>query len=81
MRCLLMGLLAFPQRRAAQQGSKAGLLQYSVGRISRYLKKGRYAARVGSGAPVYLAAVLEYHCPLFVAAAASTAVMRCAAHD
>jgi histone H2A len=31
-----------------------------VGRISRFLKKGRYAARVGSGAPVYLAAVLEY---------------------
>lgn len=26
----------------------------------RYLKKGRYAARVASGAPVYLAAVLEY---------------------
>jgi histone H2A len=24
------------------------------------LKKGRYAARVGSGAPVYLAAILEY---------------------
>nr|GEW40060.1 histone H2A [Tanacetum cinerariifolium] len=26
----------------------------------RYLKKGRYAQRVGTGAPVYLAAVLEY---------------------
>lgn len=31
-----------------------------VGRIARYLKKGRYAERVGAGAPVYLAAVLEY---------------------
>jgi len=31
-----------------------------VGRIARFLKKGRYAARVGSGAPVYLAVVLEY---------------------
>lgn len=40
------------------RSSKAGL-QFPVGRISRYLKKGRYAARVGSGAPVYLAAVLE----------------------
>ncbi|MFS7957070.1 putative transcription factor Hap3/NF-YB family [Helianthus anomalus] len=29
-------------------------------RLGRYLKKGRYAQRVGTGAPVYLAAVLEY---------------------
>jgi len=35
-------------------------LQFPVGRIGRFLKKGRYAPRVGSGAPVYLAAVLEY---------------------
>ena len=26
----------------------------------RYLKKGKYAERIGAGAPVYLAAVLEY---------------------
>ena len=26
------------------------------------MKKGRYAARVGAGAPVYMAAVLEYLC-------------------
>lgn len=41
------------------RSAKAGL-QFPVGRIARYLKKGRYATRVGSGAPVYLAAVLEY---------------------
>ena len=35
-------------------------LQFPVGRIARFLKKGRYATRVGAGAPVYLAAVLEY---------------------
>jgi histone H2A len=35
-------------------------LQFPVWRLSRYLKKGRYADRVGSGAPVYVAAVLEY---------------------
>ncbi|CAD6273207.1 unnamed protein product [Miscanthus lutarioriparius] len=40
-------------------GAKAGL-QFPVSRIGRYLKKGRYAQRVGTGAPVYLAAVLEY---------------------
>jgi histone H2A len=38
---------------------KAGL-QFPVGRVGRYLKKGRYAQRVGTGAPVYLSAVLEY---------------------
>ena len=36
---------------------KAGL-QFPVGRIARFLKKGKYAQRVGAGAPVYLAAVL-----------------------
>ena len=38
---------------------KAGL-QFPIGRIARFLKKGRYSKRVGTGAPVYLAAVLEY---------------------
>ena len=40
---------------------KAGL-QFPVGRIGRYLKKGKYATRLGAGAPVYLRAVLEYLC-------------------
>ncbi|XP_048449703.1 histone H2A, sperm-like [Rhincodon typus] len=31
-----------------------------VGRVHRLLKKGNYAERVGAGAPVYLAVVLEY---------------------
>ena len=35
-------------------------VQFPVGRIARYLKKGKYASRIGAGAPVYLAAVLEY---------------------
>merc|ERR1712232_629164 len=45
--------------RPVSRASKAGL-QFPVGRIARYLKKGRYTERVGAGAPVYLAAVLEY---------------------
>ena len=32
----------------------------SVGRIHLLLRKGNYAERVGAGAPVYLAVVLEY---------------------
>lgn len=38
---------------------KAGLT-FPVGRVHRLLRKGNYAQRVGSGAPVYLTSVLEY---------------------
>ena len=48
-------------KKSQTKSSKAGL-QFPVGRIGRFLKKGRYAARVGAGAPVYMAAVLEYLC-------------------
>ena len=41
------------------RSSRAGL-QFPVGRIHRLLRKGNYASRVGAGAPVYMAAVLEY---------------------
>ena len=41
------------------KSKRAGLL-FPVGRINRLLRKGNYSKRVGSGAPVYLAAVLEY---------------------
>ncbi len=41
------------------RSSRAGL-QFPVGRIHRFIRKGNYAERVGAGAPVYLAAVLEY---------------------
>ncbi|CAL1299687.1 unnamed protein product [Larinioides sclopetarius] len=41
------------------RSSRAGL-QFPVGRIHRLLRKGNYAERVGAGAPVYMAAVLEY---------------------
>lgn len=48
-----------PRKKSVTRSVKAGL-QFPVGRIGRYLKVGRYAKRVGTGAPVYLAAVLEY---------------------
>ncbi|XP_050359289.1 uncharacterized protein LOC126779420 [Nymphalis io] len=35
-------------------------IQFPVERIHRLLRKGNYAERVGVGAPVYLAAVMEY---------------------
>nr|CAD1842007.1 unnamed protein product [Ananas comosus var. bracteatus] len=39
-----------PRKKAVSRSVKAGL-QFPVGRIGRYLKKGRYAQRVGTGAP------------------------------
>ena len=44
----------------AKSRSSRADLQLPVGRIHRLLKKGHYADRIGAGAPVYLAAVLEY---------------------
>lgn len=46
-------------KKSQSRSVKAGL-QFPVGRVGRLLKKGKYAARVGGGAPVYLAAILEY---------------------
>jgi histone H2A len=47
------------ETKSVTRSSRAGL-QFPVGRSNRFLRDGRYAARVGGGAPVYLAAVLEY---------------------
>jgi histone H2A len=47
------------EKKATSASSKAGL-QFPVGRIGRFLRQGKYATRMGAGAPVYLAAVLEY---------------------
>ena len=44
-------------KKATSRSAKAGL-QFPVGRVARYLKAGKYATRVGAGAPVYLAAVM-----------------------
>lgn len=49
------------EKKAVSSSSKAGL-QFPVGRIGRYLRQGKYGTRIGGGAPVYLAAVLEYLC-------------------
>jgi histone H2A len=41
------------------RSKKAGIV-FPVGRVHHYLKAGNYAPRIGAGAPVYLAAVMEY---------------------
>jgi len=45
--------------KSKSRSSRAGL-QFPVGRVHRLLKNGNYAQRIGAGAPVYLAAVMEY---------------------
>ena len=41
------------------RSAKAGLT-FPVGRLGSLLKKGKFAKRIGAGAPVYMAAMLEY---------------------
>ena len=48
-------------KKQVSRSSKAGL-QFPVGRIARYLKKGKFATRIGAGAPVYL---VSTGCTLF----------------
>nr|XP_033796424.1 core histone macro-H2A.2 [Geotrypetes seraphini]XP_033796425.1 core histone macro-H2A.2 [Geotrypetes seraphini]XP_033796426.1 core histone macro-H2A.2 [Geotrypetes seraphini]XP_033796427.1 core histone macro-H2A.2 [Geotrypetes seraphini] len=41
------------------RSSRAGVI-FPVGRMMRYLRKGTHKYRIGMGAPVYMAAVIEY---------------------
>lgn len=54
------------------RSTRAGLV-FPVGRINRYLHNGGYADRIGSGASVYMAAVLQYLVTDIVDIAAATA--------
>ena len=51
------GLTKYTKR--SKDTNNAGLL-FPVGRIHRLLRRGMYAKRVGTGAPIFLAAVMEY---------------------
>ena len=46
-------------KKKQSKSAHAGL-QFPVARISRFLRQGKYAGRIGAGAPVFLAALLEY---------------------
>lgn len=45
--------------KSISRSARAGV-QFPVGRIARYMRKATLAPRVGSGAPIYVTAVLEY---------------------
>ncbi|KAG4072820.1 hypothetical protein HA402_001609 [Bradysia odoriphaga] len=48
-----------PKDKRVTQTERAGLI-FPVGRISRKLREGKYADRIGKGSAVYLAGVCEY---------------------
>ena len=62
--------------KSTSRSAKAGL-QFPVGRVARYLRQGRVAARIGAGAPVYMAAVLEYLCAEILELAAPRDCLLC----
>ncbi|CAL6022291.1 Histone_H2A [Hexamita inflata] len=45
-------------KKSKSRSARAGVI-FPVGRIHRHLKEGRYADRISSDAPVYMAAVLQ----------------------
>ena len=45
--------------KSTSRTAKAGL-QFPVGRVARYMRNMKLSDRLGGGAPVYMAAVLEY---------------------
>lgn len=47
------------RRPRTSRSCRAGLI-FPVSRIERFLRRGDYAERIGSGASVYMAAVLQY---------------------
>lgn len=54
-----MSTAAVNKKKRSTLSQKSGLT-FPVARIRTALKKGKYSTRVGQGAPVYLAAILEY---------------------
>lgn len=47
------------KQKSVSRSAKAGVL-FPVGRMHRYLRRGTFKYRIGAGAPVYMAAVIEY---------------------
>ncbi|KAH8065293.1 histone H2A [Aureococcus anophagefferens] len=65
--------------KGTSKAAKAGL-QFPVARLNRFLKKGKYATRVGVGAGVYMGAVLEYLCAEILELAGNAARQQEGAH-
>jgi len=58
---------------STSRSAKAGLI-FPVGRMTTHMKSTTNVARIGSGAPVYLASVLEYLCAEILELAGNSAI-------
>ena len=50
-----------PHRVSRANRSEQAGTKMPVGRIGKFMKQGKHAERIGAGAPVYMAGLLEYH--------------------
>ena len=66
-------------KKQVSRSNKAGL-QFPVGRIARYLKKGKFATRIGAGAPVYLVRIANDFTALTCKSGASPSICSSAAY-
>eukprot|EP00347_Sterkiella_histriomuscorum_P000607 403375194 len=57
--------------KAKRSGQDKAGLHFSISRTAKYMKQGRYAERIGGGAPVYLAACMQYVCAEIIELAGS----------
>lgn len=54
------GIMAKKGKKPSMSRAQKAGLQFPVSKFNRHLRESRKSKRVGAGAPVYLAAVLEY---------------------
>ena len=57
----MSGRATAKRQKQTTKSARAGVI-FPVGRLYRYLKKCTHHQRIGVGAPIYQAAVLEYLC-------------------
>merc|ERR1712194_829839 len=55
-----MGAKMCPVKKSSKSSNKKAGLTFPIGRVARYMKKGRFSHRVGKNASVFMSAVLEY---------------------
>ena len=52
--------LAEPEEDSPKEFKGDKRQKFSVGKLAKFCKQGRFTERIGAGTPIYVAAVLEY---------------------